>query len=106
MFETQNAKFFIGQLVHHKLFGYRGVVVDVDCDFQGEEQWYNSVAKTRPPKDKPWYHVLVDEEDYTTYVAERNLEPDDKKDSINHPLVAMFFHKFENGTYISDRLNN
>ncbi len=99
-------KFAVGQLVHHCLFDYRGVVVDVDPDFQGSEAWYDAVAKSRPPRDKPWYHVLVHEALHTTYVAERNLEPDTEADPIQHPLVRHFFSRFENGRYVGqDRVN-
>ena len=28
-----------------------------------------------PPKNQPWYHVLVHGADHTTYVAEQNLAP-------------------------------
>ena len=55
------AKFFVGQIVHHKKFDYRGVVFDVDATFQGTDEWYALVARSRPPKHMPWYHVLVDE---------------------------------------------
>jgi heat shock protein HspQ len=82
------------------------VIVDVDPYFQGTEEWYQTVAKSRPPKDQPWYHVLVDEADHTTYVAERNLEPDNEKSVINHPLVNLIFQKFEDGAYVINRLNN
>ena len=51
--------FEIGQIVLHRLFDYRGVVLDVDADFQGREEWYRQVARSRPPKNKPWYHVPV-----------------------------------------------
>ncbi len=93
-------KFSIGQLVHHLLFDYRGVVVDVDATFQGPEEWYEQMAKSRPPKDEPWYHILVDQEEHTTYVAERNLEPDERQDPIEHPLRDHFFSDFQNGQYI------
>jgi heat shock protein HspQ len=92
-------KFSVGQLVHHRLFNYRGVIVDVDRDFQGSEEWYEAVAKTRPPKDQPWYHVLVDGQTHSTYVAERNLEPDDSAEPVVHPMIEHFFAKFENGVY-------
>ena len=52
-------KFAIGQVVHHRLFDYRGVVVDIDATFSLTEAWYDQVAKSRPPKDAPWYRVLV-----------------------------------------------
>ena len=69
------AKFQIGQIIHHKLFDYVGVVFDADPTFQGTDEWYEQVARSRPPKDQPWYHVLVHEAELTTYVAEQNLEP-------------------------------
>lgn len=93
-------KFNIGQLIHHKLFDYRGVIVDVDATFQGQEEWYEQVAKSRPPKDQPWYHVLVDGAEHTTYVAEKNLKSDESNDPIHHPLVGHFFSDFQNGHYV------
>jgi len=34
-----------------------------------------------------------------TYVAERNLEPDQLRKPIDHPLLENFFSEFKNGTY-------
>ena len=56
---SEQADFHIGQLVLHAKFGYRGVVFDVDPVFQLSDEWYEQVARSRPPKDRPWYHVLV-----------------------------------------------
>ena len=95
----QVAAFSVGQIVHHKLFDYRGVIFDVDPNFQGTDEWYDTVAKSRPPRDKPWYHVLVDGQSVQTYVAERHLEPSDSKQPINHPLVEALFHDFRDGAY-------
>lgn len=99
----KQAKFSIGQCVQHRLFDYRGVIVDADPDFQGTEQWYEEVAKSRPPKDEPWYHVLVHDKADETYVAERNLAGDDTLEPVNHPLVTEFFTGFREGRYINDR---
>ncbi len=96
------AQFGIGDLVHHRLFHYRGVIVDVDPNFQSTEEWYEAVARSRPPKDKPWYHVLVHGAEHSTYVAEQNLEPDDSDTPIKHPMLEHFFSRFENGKYVSD----
>ena len=93
------AGFHVGQLVHHRRFGYRGVVFDVDPDFQGSDEWYEQVAASRPPRDAPWYHVLPDGGHHTTYVAERNLESDTSGAPIRHPLVDQLFERFENGRY-------
>lgn len=97
-----NAKFSIGQLVTHELFGYRGVIVDVDPQFQLTDEWYDTMARSRPPRDRPWYHVLVHQAAHQTYVAERNLRSDDSEDPIVNPLVEQYFTSFENGHYRAD----
>ena len=102
----KQAKFSIGQCIHHRLFDYRGVVVDVDPEFQGSDDWYESVAKSQPPRDEPWYHVLVHNADNETYVAERNLAVDDSNEPVNHPLLQEFFVDFEQGIYHSGRQIN
>ena len=94
-----SARFFVGQIVHHTRFGYRGVVFDIDATFQGTDEWYEVVAKSRPPKEVPWYHVLVDGAVHTTYVAERHLEPDLSGEPIRHPLVTELCGEFEGGRY-------
>lgn len=100
--QVKRARFSVGDVVHHRLFDYRGVIVDVDPVFQSTEEWYEAMARSQPPKDKPWYHVLVHNAIHTTYVAERNLEPDSSGDPIRHPLLDDFFSGFENGRYVKD----
>ena len=106
MCERKRVKFSIGQVIHHKLFDYRGVIVDVDPVFSGTEEWYEKVALSRPPKDRPWYHVLVDGATHQTYVAERNLEPDESGMPVNHPLVNEFFTGFDKGVYTNKEAFN
>ena len=96
----QEAKFSIGQIIHHKLFAYRGVIIDVDFRFLGSADWYENVAISRPPKDQPWYHVLVDNAVHQTYVAEQNLALSEDPSPINHPLVNNFFISLEGGIYL------
>ena len=105
MTEFRN-KFHPGQVIHHKLFDYRGVVVGVDQTFQLPEEWYEEVARSRPPKDQPWYHVLVHGARHTTYVAERNLEPGPGGQRVEHPLLGRFFDKFSDGFYSNSREEN
>ena len=93
------ADLHIGQLVHHKLFDYRGVIYDVDPVFMLPDAWYEQVALSRPPKDEPWYRVLVDGSSQETYVAERNLEADVVGKEINHPHLNIYFSGFYNGQY-------
>jgi len=93
-------KFYIGQIVEHKRFGYRGVIYDADPNFMLSEAWYGTVALSRPPKDQPWYHVLVDGAEHVTYVAERNLSPSKAESSpVNHPLIATHFQAFNGSHY-------
>ncbi len=96
----KRAKFAIGQLVDHLRFEYRGVVVDVDPIFQLSDEWYDEVARSRPPKNDPWYHVLVHDTDQVTYVAERNLDEAADARPIHHPQIAEFFADFKDGAYI------
>jgi heat shock protein HspQ len=102
----RRAKLSIGDLVQHQLFDYRGVIVDVDATFQLSEEWYETVARSRPPKDKPWYHVLVHGGTHMTYVAEQNLDGDECAEPISHPLVTQFFTRFEGGRYFRDNRVN
>ena len=92
-------RYQVGQIVSHKLFGYRGVIVDVHRNYQGTEEWYERVAKSKPPKDQPWYEVLVHDSSRTTYVAERNLDIDISGMPIEHPMIRMFFNEFHKGRY-------
>ena len=94
-----NAAFSVGELVWHKLFDYRGVVIDVDPVFMGTEEWYEQMAKSWPQKDKPWYHVLVHNAVHQTYVAERNLDHDRSRDPINHPAIETIFSEYNGQRY-------
>ena len=96
----RQARLHIGQPIHHRIFDYRGVVVDVDATFCGSDEWYEQVARSRPPKNAPWYHVLVDGAQHMTYVAERNLEIDPSKESVRHPLLPHYFNDFREGRYV------
>ncbi len=100
--EISRAKYTVGELIHHSLFDYRGVIIDVDPRFQATDSWYEMMAKSKPPKNKPWYHVLVHGSTHTTYVAEQNLEPDSSANPINHPMLQHFFSEFKNGRYIKN----
>ncbi len=102
----QHAKYSLGQIIHHRKFDYRGVIFDIDATFRGTESWYGAVAKSKPPKDEPWYHVLVDDSQQSTYVAERNIETTDSVLPINHPLINHYFKNFRDGHYFHNNTNN
>lgn len=95
----KQAKFSVGQVIEHELFGYRGVIIDVDPQFLLSEDWYQMMAKSRPPKDSPWYRVLVHNANHETYVAERNLKAEQDAEPINHPEIDDYFSQFKAGKY-------
>ena len=95
-----DARFFVGQIVIHnrvRLPGCRGRRRSVS--FSLSEEWYEEVARSRPPKDRPWYHVLVDGAAHTTYVAERHLDPSEDATQIDHPLLGAHFNRFDGQRY-------
>ena len=96
---TLSARFAPGELVTHQRFGYRGVIVSVDPAFSLSDEWYEQVALSRPPKDAPWYHVLVDQAEHATYVAERHLQQDTSSEPVEHPLIKELLGEFCDGCY-------
>lgn len=100
--KAQTAHFTIGQIIHHRLLSYRGVIFDVDADFQGSEEWYDQHAEKAayPPKDEPWYHVLIDDDGRIAYIAQRNIEIDASTYPVSHPLLENFFTEFDGDHYL------
>lgn len=98
-------RFSIGDVVQHKLFDYRGVIIGVDPRFEGTDEWYETVARSKPPRDQPWYHVLPHRATHQTYVAARNLQLDETGHPIEHPMVAVYFTHFVDGRYVNGRMN-
>lgn len=96
-------KFKIGELVHHQKFGYRGVVFDIDLTFALSDEWYKQVARSRPPKNRPWYRILVHNSDHETYVAERHLIADPLGGEIDNPHLDLFFDTFDGDHYARRR---
>ena len=92
-------EFSIGQVVKHRRYGYRGVILDLDLRCRADDTWYWK-NQTQPRRDQPWYHVLVHHLQMSTYAAQENLLPDLSGEAIDHPLVQYFFVGFENDRYI------
>jgi heat shock protein HspQ len=88
-----------GQLVKHRRYGYRGVVVDVDLECHAPDQWYQR-NQTQPLRQQPWYHVLVHETGTVTYAAQDNLEADEANAPIEHPLIDALFDGFNGESYL------
>lgn len=101
--ERRQAKFTIGQVVKHRIFPFRGVVFDVDPEFNNTEEWYQAIPEEiRPRKDQPFYHLLAEnaESYYVAYVSEQNLQPDPTGGPIGHPGVPQLFGDLKDGRYL------
>lgn len=98
-FASDLPRFHVGQIVKHRRYGYRGVVIDFDVRCQADEDWYMS-NQTQPDRGQPWYHVLVDRAMHLTYAAQSNLQPSEDLSPVAHPLLDRFFKgQHENGLY-------
>ena len=115
----QKAKFSIGDIVKHKHFEFRGVIYDVDFEFNNSEEWYQSIPKNvRPRKNQPFYHLLAENDEityasyvsessikrfcsetYEAYVSEQNLLMDDSDEPIKHPLIEEIFSGKKGSSY-------
>ena len=85
-----------GQIVRHKVNGYRGLIYDVDACFSEATELLDTINADERSRNRPWYHVLVDGETHTTYVAEESLElatGADQSIEFDHPLLRNFFRK-------------
>ena len=92
-------KYTVGQVIVNSRFGYRGVVVSADATFVGTETWYERVENSPPPKNQPWYRILVEDGTSHAYVAERHLEADPSPAPVNHPDLELYFDSFADGRY-------
>ena len=98
----RTAKYKIGQVVRHRLFPFRGIIFDVDPEFNNTDEWYESIpANIRPAKNQPFYHLLAENEEmeYVAYVSEQNLLPDDSGEPVRHPQVGEYFELDSSGVY-------
>ena len=90
----KTAKFSIGDVVKHKHFNFRGVIYDVDFEFNNSEEWYRSIPKeVRPRKDQTFYHLLAENNEitYEAYESDQNLIMDDSDEPVKHPLIEEIF---------------
>lgn len=97
-----STQFAIGQVVRHRIYAFRGVIVDVDPEFSNTEEWWLAIPEeVRPRKDQPFYHLLAENDTtaYEAYVSEQNLLVDETGEPVNHPQVAEVFGEFLGDSY-------
>ncbi|XP_057307550.1 F-box only protein 21-like [Hydractinia symbiolongicarpus] len=96
-------KYRIGQVIKHKRFGYRGVIVGWDYRTKAPDQWIQVNHFDPTWRYQPNYSILVDTRDrtdvQTTYVVEENMEViSDTK--IEHPDIDEYFQSYGGSQYV------
>ena len=94
--------FNIGDIVKHRIYPFRGVIVDVDPEFSNTEEWYQSIpAEIRPSRNQPYYHLMAENTEtfYTAYVSQQNLVDDGENGPLEHPDLDEIFSGMEKGKY-------
>jgi len=102
MTDMKTAKFSLGQVVRHRVFPFRGVIFDVDPQFNNTDEWYEAIPQAvRPRKDQPFYHLLAENADteYVAYVSEQNLLEDESGEPVRHPQLRELFDRTPDGGY-------
>src|SRR5690348_9565976 len=100
--KSRIAKFQIGQVVKHCVFPFRGLIFDVDPEFNNTEEWWQSIpAEVHPRKDQPFYHLFAEnaETEYIAYVSEQNLLPDESGEPLRNPMIREMFVQDAAGAY-------
>ena len=91
---SKHPLFNIGDIVKHRIYPFRGVIVDVDPEFSNTEEWYQSIpAEIRPSRQQPYYHLMAENTEtfYTAYVSQQNLVDDGKNGPLEHPDLDEIF---------------
>ena len=99
---NREALYALGTVVRHRSHPFRGVVFDVDPQFENSEEWYEAIPpEARPAKDQPFYHLLAENDDsyYVAYVSEQNLVRDRSGEPVDHPDLPDLFGAFDGRAY-------
>jgi len=105
----RSIKFSLGEYVHHKKYGFRGVVVGWDPEPAYEVTHWDGLQHIENPEQYPFYHVIPDRSDVMVafggerpwrYVCEENLElcPQENRD-LDVDLEPEWTTDAKNGTY-------
>ena len=102
----KQAKFNIGQLVRHSQSGYRGVIVDIDPEFNRRDVEIKPGEEVLSGKSEPWYHVLLEAQNLHAYISEQQLQRDNIGEPIDHVFLDEYFSDFEQDHYVVRRVLN
>jgi hemimethylated DNA binding protein len=97
--EADNIQFQLGQVVDHKFFNFRGVVLAIDPKPTIDVSRWDGVQHIDNPGEQPFYHILPDQDDCLNafggprgmrYVCQENLEAcQGDRRKVNVPIEAV-----------------
>jgi len=98
-------EFRVGQVVKHKKWGYRGVIIGWDLEARAPQDWLKEMHANNPSwKTQPNYAILVDTRDrpapQITYVPQENIQVI-KNTKILHPSTEDYFENFDGSQYLA-----
>ncbi len=99
----RKAKFKPGDIVRHTRLGYRAIIVDIDAQFQASGKLNPRACKYDFANRFPWYRLLVDQSQQTTYVEECYLVEDKNDEIIHNPRIVDYLVE-NKGKYVSRNL--
>jgi len=102
--KSPHVTFRVGQVVKHKTWGYRGVIIAWDETANAPAEWLREMHKENKEwRNQPNYSVLVDTRDrqapQMTYVPQDNIEVV-RNTKILHPSVEDYFENFDGSQYL------
>ncbi|XP_064614732.1 uncharacterized protein LOC135478946 [Liolophura sinensis] len=101
-----HVKYRVGQVIKHKIWGYRGVIIAWDTEAKAPAQW---LSEMHPKNKKHWrnmpnYAILVDTRDrinaQMTYVPEENIQVIINT-KIFHPNLDEYFEAWDGAQYLA-----
>lgn len=102
MSKVATAKFSIGQVIRHRLYPVRGVVFDVDPEFDDNCRSHEMIlVDGRSNRDQPFYYLFAENEraPFVAYFSEQDLLVDVTEEPVQHPRIDELFERNESGCY-------
>lgn len=102
---NKKVKFRVGQVIKHKIWGYKGVIIGWDEFAKAPESWLRANHPASHPEWRlqPNYSILVHTHDrqdpQITYVPEDNIKIISNA-KISHPHLKDYFYQFDGSQYL------
>lgn len=100
----KHVKFHVGQVIRHKLWNYRGVIIGWDEKLKASESWTQANHGDKKHwREMPNYAIVVDIRDrpssQVTYVPEENIEIITNT-KVVHSSLEDYFGEFDGARYL------